>query len=182
MGRALFGSVENPATRDSSDHQMTGERMRTVHGKEEHIIWDEIAPSDDEDESKLSYDETGSSYNIHGNSRLTMGAKFESLLIQEGLLLKQQREITVTGLERVDESNALKLSPRARVRKRLSKNCDYSGIIADSRFMDDNCIANIFEGLTALIPIEPTIVVNGTSKPLCREDSSGEGWNRASRR
>ena len=175
VGRALFGSVESPAAARTSDGRAPLEIAGTVHGKEENVIWDELAPSDDEDESKDGYEETETSY-IHGDSRLTIGAKFESLLIQEDLLLNQQLELPVTGLERVDDSNGIRLSPRARVRKRLSKNCDYAGLISDSRFMDDNDISNVLEALIALVPFDPLIESNDTAGggALGRENSSSE--------
>jgi hypothetical protein len=43
------------------------------------------------------------------------------------------------------------MSPRARVRKRLSKACNFAGIVADSRFMDDDSISNLLEALLSLI-------------------------------
>ncbi len=175
MGRALFGSVET-AVIDESSYEM----IRTPHGKEEHIIWDDIAPSDDEDESMSGFEATESAYSIHGDSRLTLGAKFEGLVIEEDLRLSQQREMPVTGLERVDDSNGIRLSPRARVRKRLSRNCDYAGIVCDSRFMDDNTIGKILEALIALVPTESIPEMKGIKMSYSRENSSTEFSGRLS--
>lgn len=173
MGRALFG------TTDAVDEPST-EIARTPHGKEDDIIWDDIAPSDDEDDSKTNFDETENAFSLHGDRQLTIGAKFEGLLIQEDLVLIQQRETPVTGLERVDDSNGNSSSPRARVRKRLSRHCDYAGIISDSRFMDDNNIGKIVEALITLMPSESPPIASTTKRPFDRENSYSEFSGRLS--
>lgn len=175
FGRALFGSGDDQDANEST-RRMSAERLKSLHGKEEHVIWDEIAPSDDEDESASNFDDTENSLPARGSSRLTLGAKFESLLIQEDLLMNQQREMPVTGLERVDDSNAVRLSPRARVRKRLSKSCDYASIVSESRFMDDKSIGSLLQALIALIPTNSLSEMNGSlsSSSLDKENSVGD--------
>ena len=104
VGRALFGGNDIQASDEATNGQKSGERIKTVHRKEDLVVWNEIASSDDEDEPLVS-DASETSFSINGPIRLTIGAKFESLLIQEDQLLKQQREMLVTGLERVDASS-----------------------------------------------------------------------------
>jgi hypothetical protein len=127
---------------------------RTIHGKEDHIVWDELAPSDDEDEADDSTDdESKVSFTLHAESRLSPGSQFESLLIQEDLLINEQREMPVTGLERVDDTQANRPSPRRRVRKRLLKSCDFPGLISESRFMDDEGLSSLLDALVSLVPV-----------------------------
>ena len=149
---ALFGSIEEPSFHeDDDDTRPNYEVKRTAHGKEDHIIWDDLAPSDDEDEGDLQRDDSITSL-VAPDAILTIGAEFSSQLIQEDMLINQQRQMPVTGLERVDDAQANGLSPRARVRKRLFNCCDFAALVADSRFMDDKGIRTLIEALLALIP------------------------------
>eukprot|EP00339_Tiarina_fusa_P025497 CAMPEP_0117064884 /NCGR_PEP_ID=MMETSP0472-20121206/45332_1 /TAXON_ID=693140 ORGANISM="Tiarina fusus, Strain LIS" /NCGR_SAMPLE_ID=MMETSP0472 /ASSEMBLY_ACC=CAM_ASM_000603 /LENGTH=1197 /DNA_ID=CAMNT_0004785235 /DNA_START=66 /DNA_END=3658 /DNA_ORIENTATION=+ len=171
VGRALFGSVDDPSTVEPPSPTVV--RKRTVHGKEDHIVWDELAPSDDEDEADDSTDdESRVSFTLHAESRLSPGAQFESLLIHEDLLLNQQREMPVTGLERVDDTQANRPSPRRRVRKRLLKCCDFSGLVSESRFMDDEGLGNLLDALVSLVPA-PTS--DSSSSSSLSQQNSGNG-------
>ena len=161
IGSALFGSVEDPLMEDEDAASTTAEMIRTVHGKEDLIVWDEIAPSDDEDEVDTESDDVDVSFSMHTESRITLGVEFESQLIQEDLMMNHQRETPVTGLEQFDDAPR-HISPRKRVRKRLSKGCDYAGLVSESRFMDDDGICNLLEALLCLtsepkrkIPVSP---------------------------
>ena len=181
VGRALFGGNDSQASNEATNGQTSVERIKTVHRKEDLVVWDEIASSDDEDEPH-SNDDSETSYTIHGTIPLTIGAKFESLLIQEDQLLSQLREMPVTGLERVDDSNGARLSPRARVRKRLSKSCDFAGLITDSRLMDDKSIGKMLGSLISLIPSDASSAMNvsQSSSSLDREVSSSDFSTRLS--
>jgi hypothetical protein len=167
VGRALFGSVEDPPLDDFGTNERASRRVEvqhTIHGKEEQLVWDELAPSDDEDEEVRSTSEDSDvGFFIHADSRLSAGAKFESQLIHEDLLIHRQRETPVTGLERVDDTQRTTVSPRARVRKRLVRSCDFSGLVLESRFMDEEGIGNLLQALMDLIPVVPDLplVENG---------------------
>ena len=152
MGRALFGGVEGPILEEYND-STTNEVLRTNHGKEGLVVWDELAPSDDEDEKYSSVDiEDGSI--ARSDNQLSLGRQFESQLIQEDMLLNQSQEMPVTGLERVEDTRRTQITPRARVRKRLSNSCDFVGLVSDSRFMDDEGICNLLEALLSFISQE----------------------------
>jgi hypothetical protein len=146
----LFGSVDDMVVDDEENSRPTCEAKRTIHGKEDHIIWDELAPSDDEDEGNLQTSVI--SFSLVQENQLSIGAQFESVLVQEDLLLNQQREMPVTGLERVDDAQNFGISPRARVRQRLIKSCDFVGLVSDSRFMDDKGVCHLLRALISLIP------------------------------
>jgi hypothetical protein len=152
VGRALFGSVDHPVVDEPSDGAAT-EIIRTVHGKEELVVWNELAPSDDEDSCGPQSDDGDPGFFLRADDRISIGAQFERQLIQEHMLLNQVREmgIPVTGLERVEETRSTQASPRARVRKRLSKACNFAGIISDSRFMDDARICCLLSSLLDLV-------------------------------
>jgi hypothetical protein len=153
MGRALFGSVEDPIMDEPNDGAKF-EIMRTVHGKEDLVVWNELAVSDDEGDNGRESDDGDADFILRTDDRISIGAQFERQLIQEHMLLNQAREmgIPVTGLERVEETRSTQASPRARVRKRLSNACDFAGIISDSRFMDDNRLCCLLSALLSLIP------------------------------
>ena len=162
VGRALFGSVEDPTIAEATSP--TVEIRHTVHGKEEHLVWDEVAPSDDENEANDSTDdESKRSFGFNAETRLSPGSHFENLLIQEDLIIKQQREMPVTGLERVDDTEANRPSPRRRVRKRLLKCCDFPGLISESRFMDDEGLTTLIDSLLCLVPA--ATIVSSTTSP-----------------
>jgi hypothetical protein len=163
IGNALLGSVEDPRTDDADEaRQGRAQVIRTVHGKEDLIIWDELASSDDEDEVDGRADDNNDvAFSLHTESRLTLGAQFESQLIQQDLMLNQQREMPVTGLEQFDVPQSTNISPRKRVRKRLAKGCDFAGLVSETRFMDDEGICNLLQALLSLTSASNR--VNGTS-------------------
>ena len=152
FGRALFGSVEDPVLEEAKDPS-TIEVVRTIHGKEDLLVWDDIAPSDDEDETFAHAEGKENSaidFAVRTGNQLSHGRQFENQLIQEDMIINQQRETPVTGLERVDDTRRTQISSRARVRKRLSNSCDFTGLVSDSRFMDDKGLCNIVEALICL--------------------------------
>eukprot|EP00980_Cylindrotheca_fusiformis_P011299 scaffold2599_cov125-Cylindrotheca_fusiformis.AAC.9 len=151
LWNALFGNVEDPPMDEVVDAGQSFEVKSTVHGKEDHVIWDELAPSDDEDEEDEIDNNLAVSVSPDGGE-LSLGTQFESHLIQENMMLTKQHEMPVTGLERVDDAQVFGISPRARVRKRLMKSCDFVGLVSDSRFMDDEGLCHLLEALISLIP------------------------------
>mmetsp|Transcript_12541 Transcript_12541/g.36478 ORF Transcript_12541/g.36478 Transcript_12541/m.36478 type:complete len:1902 (-) Transcript_12541:119-5824(-) len=148
VGRALFGSVEDPPPTESADATSRPASERTIHGKEDLYVWDDLAPSDDEDEGE---DAEESEFLMQSAGRMTIGSQFESQLIHEDMLIQQRRQTPVTGLERVEDSQRLMLSPRARSRKRLARACNLSTIVSDTRFMDVDGINNVLYSLISLI-------------------------------
>lgn len=151
MGRALFGSVEDPIMDEATDMPAV-EVARTIHGKEDLLVWDDLAPSDDEDEDeKHGPTEVEDSFAVRSGNGLSIGRHFENQLIQEDMLRHQQREMPVTGLERVEDTRKTQITPRARVRNRLSNSCDFVGLVSDSRFMDDKGLCNLLEAILSLI-------------------------------
>jgi hypothetical protein len=170
FGRALFGSVEEPDMNEVTGRQRLADVVRSVHGKEDHKIWDEVGPSDDEDESNRN-DDGDAGLSIHSNGRLSVGAQFENQLIHEDLRLSQQREMPVTGLERVDDSQSTHISPRARVRKRLVQACDFDSLVSESRFMDEEGIGNLLQALIALIPANSPVVEGANGVEVVVDDA-----------
>eukprot|EP00536_Pseudo-nitzschia_multiseries_P009846 jgi/Psemu1/258490/estExt_Genewise1Plus.C_2860061 len=130
--------------------------VRTSHGKENLLIWDDLAPSDDEDEHHSPVDvEEG--FAVRTDHHLSIGRQFENQLIQEDMLLNQAQEMPVTGLESLEDTRRTQITPRARVRKRLSNCCDFVGLVSDSRFMDDNGLSNLLQALLSLISQEKKV-------------------------
>ena len=153
MGRALFGSVEDPVLDDVKDTS-TIDVVRTSHGKEDLLVWDELAPSDDEDDDddeSNGHPEVDESFALRSGNGMSIGRHFESQLIQEDMLMNQQQEMPVTGLESYEDTRKAQITPRARVRKRLSHSCDFVGLVSDSRFMDDKGLCNLVEAIISLI-------------------------------
>mmetsp|Transcript_26583 Transcript_26583/g.64813 ORF Transcript_26583/g.64813 Transcript_26583/m.64813 type:complete len:1679 (-) Transcript_26583:89-5125(-) len=161
---ALFGTSEESQENTDADNRQTNDDNNTIHGKESHIIWDDIASNSDEGER--SEDSLGSNLEPSSASiEPSIGAHFERHLLQEDMLLSQQREMLVTGLERVEDTQTLGISPRGRVRKRLEKCCDYVGLVSDSRFMDDGGLCTLLEALIALLP---------DSDSICKSDGEAK--------
>ena len=146
FGRALFGSDD-----DEYDDSVPGahrdvpiDMERTAHGKEDLVVWDETAPSDDEDEDHhLDGDSSGDG--------LSPGAQFEAQLIRESLEMSQRMEMPVTGLERMDETRRYQISPRARVRDRFRLSCNFKALVSDTRFMEDSCVRMLLKSLIEII-------------------------------
>jgi len=156
MRQSFFGSAEAPDLDEDND-MSTIKVVRTSHGKEDLLVWNELALSDDEDEDedeKYAPPEVEESFAVRTGSRLSIGRQFENQLIQQDMLINQQREMPVTGLERVEDTRKAQITPRARVRKRLSNSCDFVGLVSDSRFMDDKGLCNLLEAILSLISQE----------------------------
>ena len=116
------------------------------HGKEELVLWDDLAPSDTESEVESS---------DIVSPVMSLGNTFEKLLIQEN---QSAQDGPVTGLETYEDTRVYQLSPRARVRMRLEAVCDFSSVLSETRFLD---IGDLNIQLRALID-----VINGSSVKL----------------
>lgn len=157
MGRALFGA---DVVSDSIEHSPSQviEAEYSLDGKDELRVWDEVAPSDDEDEGNcLADDETIPEFEFPVRGKISMsrftsaGSQFESQLIHEDLLINNQKNTPITGLEREEDTGPANISPRARVRRRLDRACDFAGIVSESRFMEDGGTIVLLRALTSMI-------------------------------
>ena len=157
VGRAFFGSAgdiknnkvddEKRAKRDTASKE---KRLSSSHGKEELVLWDDLALSDDEDE----LDATEENDDFSEMNNCSLGNEFEIRLISEEKITSQPGPIT--GLETYEDTRILHRSPRAKVRKRLSKLCDFSMIVSETRFLD-------LEGVNALLAALMEIVASKDS-------------------
>ncbi|KAG7356851.1 RalF-like Dot/Icm system translocated protein [Nitzschia inconspicua] len=174
MGRALFGSVEDPSMELLTDTP-SSKRISTVHGKEDHLLWDEVASSDDEGDYDESKDDGDLGFTLRSGDRISLGTQFEHHLVQEHMLISQEREmgIPVTGLERVEDTSRAQASPRARVRKRLANSCDFVGLISDSRYMDDIGLAIFVTALLELIKQQQ----GNNNSIICAAERTDESWS-----
>lgn len=157
MGRALFGS-DPAADDDPRSRSFDEDDMLSPHGKEELTVWDDLAPSDDEDEIVEEEQSDGTvdfnaSVKEHAmlNRFASAGANFENQLVHEDMLIHNHATTPVTGLERVEETLSHQISPRARVRKRLVRACDFAGLLSESRFMELSGIKTVLAALVDLI-------------------------------
>ena len=153
FGRAIFG-VDEPEEIPAS--QSRGEPGT---GKEGALIWDELAPSDDEGEDRVNEgeDDVRDASSLEAEfgediAHLSPGAIFEAQLIRENIDVDQHVETPITGLERADETHRFQRSPRARLRSRLQNSCQLDGLLSDSRYLDDESIKQSLMSLMDLIP------------------------------
>jgi Sec7 domain len=147
FGRALFGSGENvyeDGSRNSEEEDLV---EKSIHGKEDLVLWNEPALSDDEDDVQDDI----TSDNLVAPSGTSIGDLFESRLIRENLAMSRQMEMPVTGLERVDETRRYHISPRSQVRERLHYCLNLSAIVSDSRFMDENSFHFLVKSLVTMV-------------------------------
>lgn len=139
MGRAIFGSNDEIAEQDDQHEP-------TRHQKELLVVWDDGAQSDcdmdEEVDTELPLASTGE----------TLGAKFEDLLVSESAP-PMAEELPVTGLERIEDGKNFQHSMRFRVRERLRCSCDFHGLIAESRFMDDDSFHTLLQSLASLVSL-----------------------------
>ena len=76
--------------------------------------------------------------------------------------------MSVTGLERVEYTRPHQLSPRAPVRKRLARACDFAGLITESCFMELGGVVFLLKSLVQLI----SLVRNQAKVEAKREDNA----------
>jgi hypothetical protein len=143
IGRVLWGT-DDPVYPDVNGQEHIVE-VPSPHGKEELVVWDEGAPSDDESDTGESTE----------NSDLPVsrspGAQFEHQLIRESTDLSRLMDMPVTGLERVEDTRRYQISPRARVRDRFRRMCSFATLVADSRFMEEEGIRSLLLSLVAMV-------------------------------
>ena len=165
FGRAFFGSA---GLDEESFHDLD---EGTVHGKEEFVVWNEAALSDDDDgddqslEASLGVDVT----------LLSCGALFEAQLIRESLDMSRRADalVPVTGLERADETRNFQKSPRARVRRRLQQLCNWEALVSDSRFLTEQGLSAMMESLVSLIN-SPNHITEGLAPAIPSREASLE--------
>ena len=177
FGRVLFGS-DDEGYKSERKESLTGvvnnAAPRTPHGKEDFLVWDDLAPSDDEQEtnsglSSRNHSTVGST--LKGQIPRSVGAVFEHSLIQENVMMSQQTEMPVTGLERMEDTRTRHLSPRARVRIRLARACDFHSLISESRFMSTEGIKDMLQSLVEIIKAKPSVTLDESAMDEESKDS-----------
>ena len=121
-----------------------GGNTRFTDGKEDHLIWDELASSDGEDETSPEY----LSFPSDSPRKSSIGSQFECQLMYENRL--ENDLIGVTGLERIDSTTNL-MSTRQRVRRRLTKLVDFEGLIVESRYLSEEGLSDQLNSLVEII-------------------------------
>ncbi|KAL7543638.1 hypothetical protein ACHAXR_012961, partial [Thalassiosira sp. AJA248-18] len=146
----VFGSSES-LEGGGKNTPAQGGRIQSSHGKEEHLVWDDLSPSDLEDERSSSDTEYLSfpSERFSPQKTSSIGASFENQLVYESTL--DNEEIGVTGLERIDISHSNPKSLRARVRQRLSQLVDFYGLITESRYLSEEGLSDTLNSLVEII-------------------------------
>eukprot|EP00579_Thalassiosira_antarctica_P012680 CAMPEP_0201921956 /NCGR_PEP_ID=MMETSP0903-20130614/10133_1 /ASSEMBLY_ACC=CAM_ASM_000552 /TAXON_ID=420261 /ORGANISM="Thalassiosira antarctica, Strain CCMP982" /LENGTH=2026 /DNA_ID=CAMNT_0048459001 /DNA_START=149 /DNA_END=6229 /DNA_ORIENTATION=+ len=157
----VFGSSETLDEGKNTKVQKGGcATTRSLHGKEEFLVWDDLASSDEEEEEEeeernnsSSGDTEYLSFPSERSRRISsIGAAFENQLIYESTL-GQEVIGGVTGLERIDiiGHSSLPKSLRARVRQRLSQLVDFHGLIAESRYLSEEGLSDTLNSLVEII-------------------------------
>ena len=126
--------------------------LQSRHGKEEMLLWDDLASSDEEDEPSSNDDEYSSiPYYQRSPSRKfsSVGTAFENQLFNE--MTYGNEDMPVTGLERIDSRQAELLSPRCRVRNRLANLVDFNGLISETRYFCDDGLSDTLNALIEII-------------------------------
>jgi hypothetical protein len=123
-----------------------GAYTRSTYRKEDDLIWDDLASSDEENERSPEY----LSFPSESPRRLSsIGASFERQLMYESSL--DNEIVGVTGLERIDVSLTNPNSTRARVRQRLSQLVNFDGLIAESRYLSEEGLSDELNSLVEII-------------------------------
>jgi len=125
-----------------------GGYIRSTHEKDDQLIWDDFASSDDEDEYSSDFVSFPSEFRRRFAS---IGASFENQLVYENATVIDEFGTAVTGLERLDLSPANTNSMRARVRRRLSKLVDFHGLVAESRYLSEEGLSDELNSLVEII-------------------------------
>ena len=115
--------------------------IQSDHGKEELVLWDDLAPSDSEDEPEVESSKIAAPV-------VSLGNEFEKLLIQEN---QNTQQGPVTGLETYEDTRVYQMSPRARVRRRMSSICDFSSVLSETRFLDMDDLNILLRALVDVI-------------------------------
>ena len=141
------GSSENLSSQPSRRGS-----QQSLHGKEELLLWDDVAPSDDEDEPNSNdVDYASLPYYQRSPSRKfsSVGIAFENQIFNE--MAYGNEDMPVTGLEQFDSRKADQLSPRGRVRGRLANLVDFNGLISETRYFCDDGLSDTLNALIEII-------------------------------
>eukprot|EP00984_Skeletonema_dohrnii_P011601 scaffold4638_cov125-Skeletonema_dohrnii-CCMP3373.AAC.2 len=151
--KGIMSLVFGTGSSDSLSNQLTRRgSQQSLHGKEDLLLWDEIASSDEEDEPSSNNDEYASlPYYQRSPSRQfsSVGTAFENQLFNE--MAYGNDDLPVTGLERIDSRQAELLSPRGRVRNRLANLVDFNGLISETRYLCDDGLSDTLNALIDII-------------------------------
>lgn len=149
---SFFGSFFSSSVRDPNEYTDSLTNIRSTNGKDDQLVWDYLSSSDDEDEKESSGDwhETVPFFERSPPKKgPSIGAAFENQLIYESSVGKE--EMPVTGLERMGNDLSIQLSPRARVRHRLSQLVDFSALVSESRYLDMDGLSDLLNALVEMI-------------------------------
>lgn len=124
---------------------------QSLHGKEDLLLWNDIASSDGEGEANSNNDDYGSTplYQTSPRQFSSVGTAFENQLFNE--MAYGNEDMPVTGLERIDSRQAESLSPRGRVRNRLANLVDFNGLISETRYLCDDGLSDTLNALIDII-------------------------------
>jgi len=159
----MFGSSESLSPEGKNAPVQGGEGVteRSAHGKEDFLMWDDLASSDEETEDDEEEDEhnnnpeSDAEYLSFPSERSrrnsSVGASFEKQLVFESTM--DQEAVGVTGLERMDSigKTSLPKSLRARVRQRLYQLVDFDGLIVESRYLSEEGLSDTLNSLVEII-------------------------------
>eukprot|EP00554_Chaetoceros_debilis_P014618 CAMPEP_0194126666 /NCGR_PEP_ID=MMETSP0150-20130528/60105_1 /TAXON_ID=122233 /ORGANISM="Chaetoceros debilis, Strain MM31A-1" /LENGTH=1558 /DNA_ID=CAMNT_0038820539 /DNA_START=463 /DNA_END=5139 /DNA_ORIENTATION=- len=152
LGSLIFGSpiTSSPQRNKSESSKSPSQRDGPLlalsdHGKEELVLWNDYAPSDEEEETELEENGFGDN-EAHDRS---LGLEFEKLLVKESQSSIHQGP--VTGLETFEDTRVYQVSPRARVRRRLAQLCDFSLVLSETRFLDLESLNVLLRALVKII-------------------------------
>ena len=137
FGSGSSDNLPNQSTRRAS--------QQSLHGKEDLMLWDDLASSDEDDETNSNYDEFESSPRTFSS----VGVAFENQLFNE--MTYGHEDMPVTGLERIDSREAELMSPRGRVRNRLANLVDFNGLISETRYFCDDGLSDTLNALIEII-------------------------------
>ena len=147
---------------DAAKNRVT-EPEFSIHGKDALLLWDELATSDKKDDSGLGNDDVVIGFDFPTREKFNMspfsspGAQFESKLIHEDILMYQQIDTPITGLERVEDTGLHQFFLMAHARKRLNRVCDFAVLVLEIRFMDVNGAILLLQALTRIIKVGKSI-------------------------
>eukprot|EP00577_Skeletonema_sp_RCC1716_P009469 CAMPEP_0113433698 /NCGR_PEP_ID=MMETSP0013_2-20120614/35079_1 /TAXON_ID=2843 ORGANISM="Skeletonema costatum, Strain 1716" /NCGR_SAMPLE_ID=MMETSP0013_2 /ASSEMBLY_ACC=CAM_ASM_000158 /LENGTH=676 /DNA_ID=CAMNT_0000323419 /DNA_START=70 /DNA_END=2097 /DNA_ORIENTATION=+ /assembly_acc=CAM_ASM_000158 len=151
--KGIMSLVFGTGSSENLSNQLTRRgSQQSLHGKEDLLLWDEIASSDEEDEPSSNNEEYASlPYYQRSPSRQfsSVGTAFENQLFNE--MAYGNDDLPVTGLERIDSRQAELLSPRGRVRNRLANLVDFNGLISETRYLCDDGLSDTLNALIDII-------------------------------
>jgi hypothetical protein len=142
FGTGSSENLSNPPARRSS--------QQSLHGKEELLLWDDLASSDEEDEPNSNDVESLPFYQRSPSRKFSsVGIAFETQVFNE--MTYGHEDMPVTGLEQFESEKTDRLSPRGRVRARLAKLVDFNGLISETRYVCDDGLCDTLNALIEII-------------------------------